>query len=76
MDNLTSKQSGQLDRLDYIDGIRGIASLLVVFCHLSCVFLWSICNSTIGSSYRVICLFVKQIVDPYYKIYQNDVIRL
>lgn len=25
-------------RLDYIDGIRGIASILVVFCHLACVF--------------------------------------
>lgn len=27
------------DRLPYIEGIRGIACLLVVFCHLSCVFL-------------------------------------
>lgn len=27
------------ERLGYIDGIRGIASLFVVFCHLACVFL-------------------------------------
>lgn len=26
------------DRLSYIDGIKGIAALLVVFCHLACVF--------------------------------------
>lgn len=29
----------QTERLDYIDGIRGIASMLVVFCHLACVFI-------------------------------------
>ncbi|MBO7520326.1 MAG: acyltransferase [Clostridia bacterium] len=28
----------QKNRLDYIDGIRGIASVLVVLCHLACVF--------------------------------------
>lgn len=27
------------DRLDYLDGIRGIASIFVVFCHIVCVFL-------------------------------------
>lgn len=26
-------------RLGYIDGIRGIASIMVVFCHLSCAFM-------------------------------------
>lgn len=34
--SLTERQT---DRLDYIDGIRGIASILVVFCHLACVFM-------------------------------------
>lgn len=28
----------QKERIDYIDGIKGIASILVVLCHLSCVF--------------------------------------
>lgn len=27
-----------IDRLTYVDGIRGIASMLVVLCHLACVF--------------------------------------
>ena len=29
----------QTDRIEYIDGIRGVASILVILCHLACVFL-------------------------------------
>lgn len=34
-----SVSNEQIGRIAYFDGIRGIASILVVFCHLACVFL-------------------------------------
>lgn len=39
MDTNKCKKSLQSGRIDYIDGIRGISSILVIFCHLACVFI-------------------------------------
>lgn len=37
--NNCEMQIGNRGRIDYIDGIRGMSSILVILCHLACVFI-------------------------------------